>query len=78
MSDLLAAVAPPLVNVRDLVKSYDGRRVLDGFDLSVERGETLSSDARRARFALVRILRIANGNAHSLGVHANPQGTPPF
>jgi phospholipid/cholesterol/gamma-HCH transport system ATP-binding protein len=32
---------PPLIEVRDLVKRFDGRTVLDGVDLTVERGETI-------------------------------------
>ncbi len=31
---------PPLIDVRNLVKSYGEKTVIDGFDLTVERGET--------------------------------------
>ena len=31
----------PIISVRDLVVEYDGRRVLDGLNLDIERGETM-------------------------------------
>jgi phospholipid/cholesterol/gamma-HCH transport system ATP-binding protein len=33
--------APPVVRVRDLVKTFDGRTVLDGINLDVHAGETM-------------------------------------
>ncbi len=35
------AAAPPLLDVRDLVKTYDGARVVDGVSLSIAPGECL-------------------------------------
>ncbi len=34
-------MADPAISVRNVVMSYDGRRVLDGINLDVERGETM-------------------------------------
>jgi phospholipid/cholesterol/gamma-HCH transport system ATP-binding protein len=34
-------VSDPVISVRNVVVSYDGRRVLDGINLDVERGETM-------------------------------------
>jgi phospholipid/cholesterol/gamma-HCH transport system ATP-binding protein len=34
-------VSDPAISVRNVVMSYDGRRVLDGINLDVERGETM-------------------------------------
>jgi phospholipid/cholesterol/gamma-HCH transport system ATP-binding protein len=34
-------VSDPAISVRDVIVSYDGRRVLDGINLEVERGETM-------------------------------------
>jgi phospholipid/cholesterol/gamma-HCH transport system ATP-binding protein len=34
-------VSDPAISVRNVVVSYDGRRVLDGINLEVERGETM-------------------------------------
>ena len=31
----------PIISVRDLVVEYDGRRVLNGLNLDIERGETM-------------------------------------
>jgi len=31
----------PIISIRDLVVEYDGRRILDGVNLDIERGETL-------------------------------------
>src|SRR5258706_2887874 len=31
----------PVISVRDVVVSYDGRRVLDGINLDISRGETM-------------------------------------
>ena len=31
----------PIISVRDLVVEYDGRRVLNGVNLDIERGETM-------------------------------------
>jgi phospholipid/cholesterol/gamma-HCH transport system ATP-binding protein len=36
-----ASAAPPVIEVAGLRKSFDGRTVLDGIDLTVRRGETL-------------------------------------
>lgn len=36
-----ASAAPPVIEVAGLTKSFDGRTVLDGIDLTVRRGETL-------------------------------------
>src|SRR4051795_3028405 len=33
--------AEPMISVRDLMVSYGGRRVLDGINLDIERGETM-------------------------------------
>jgi len=35
-----AAETAPLIDVRDLVKRYDDKLVLNGFNLTVQRGET--------------------------------------
>jgi len=35
------ATAEPAISVRDVVVSYDGRRVLDGINLEIARGETM-------------------------------------
>src|SRR5580700_11999731 len=34
-------MADPAISVRNVIVSYDGRRVLDGINLNVERGETM-------------------------------------
>ena len=34
-------MSDPAISVRNVVVSYDGRRVLDGINLDVERGETM-------------------------------------
>jgi phospholipid/cholesterol/gamma-HCH transport system ATP-binding protein len=41
VSATLAAEAGPAISVRDVVVSYDGRRVLDGINLDIRRGETM-------------------------------------
>src|SRR6202167_4210212 len=41
MSALPAAATGPAISVRDVVVSYNGRRVLDGISLDVARGETM-------------------------------------
>ena len=35
-------MANPIISVRDLTVSYGGRRVLDGVNLDVERGEVMA------------------------------------
>jgi phospholipid/cholesterol/gamma-HCH transport system ATP-binding protein len=34
-------VSDPAISVQNVIVSYDGRRVLDGINLNVERGETM-------------------------------------
>ena len=50
-----AITAGPAISIRDVVVSYDGRRVLDGINLDISRGETMvllgAADPGRARFA---------------------------
>ena len=41
MSATPAADTRPAISVRDVVVSYDGRRVLDGINLDIRRGETM-------------------------------------
>ena len=41
MPDKAVVATKPVISVRDLVVSYDGRRVLDGVNLDVPRGETM-------------------------------------
>src|SRR5229473_7028541 len=36
-----SAAAEPAISVRNVVVSYDGRRVLDGINLDISRGETM-------------------------------------
>jgi ABC-type transporter Mla maintaining outer membrane lipid asymmetry ATPase subunit MlaF len=39
----------PVISVKEVVKSFDGRRVLDGINLDVRRGETMVIMGVRAR-----------------------------
>ena len=41
MAVTLAPETGPAISVRDVVVSYDGRRVLDGINLDISRGETM-------------------------------------
>jgi len=51
-------VAPALIEVRGLVKEYDGKVVLDGIDLDIERGETcvLIGGSGSGKTTLARLL----------------------
>src|SRR5437016_14368151 len=41
MPEASAAKTGPVISVRDVVVSYNGRRVLDGLNLDIARGETM-------------------------------------
>ncbi|HEX4165930.1 MAG TPA: ABC transporter ATP-binding protein [Bryobacteraceae bacterium] len=41
MTPVLEGTAEPMISVRDVVVSYGGRRVLDGINLDIARGETM-------------------------------------
>jgi len=41
MPEASAAKTGPVISVRDVVVSYNGRRVLDGINLDIARGETM-------------------------------------
>src|SRR5580704_2858792 len=38
---MLAKVADPVISLRDVAVSYDGRPILDGVSLDISRGETM-------------------------------------
>src|ERR1700688_1694816 len=41
MPEAQTAQTEPVISVRDVVVSYNGRRVLDGINLDIARGETM-------------------------------------
>ena len=62
------APEPPVIEVRDLVKSFSGRTVLDGISVQVQRGETLviMGGSGCGKSTLLR---------HMIGVHRPDSGT---
>ena len=69
-----AAETASLIDVRNLVKRYDGKLVLNGFSLTVERGETCviigASGSGKSTFArlLVGLERPDSGEIRIAGV----------
>ena len=41
MADSERAGEPPIISLRNVVKSFDGKRVIDGLTLDIQRGETM-------------------------------------
>jgi len=77
------AESAPLIEVRNLVKSYDAKLVLNGFSLTVQRGETCviigASGSGKSTFArlLVGLKQPDSGEIRIAGVDAPRRACAP-